>query len=573
MGRCCDGKDAYKPITKTRYLLGLLIFRLMHLQARLFMFFRHTFIKKYPDYNALSRFHRTYFNDTLKEIKEQKGLILKDSPSRPVNKFKAFALLAILIFIFFNYLFRFEGPASGYWDTYITEPSLFIANTHIDFVTKDGEKLYSYSLPGKLPDNLINKDADGISSKDQRLGGAIIFTPWYLLFNIFGFRFFFAISGVLIAAFAFLISQLLFKNFYLSAFTAIIAALNSYILSINNLNPNILGLMIISIILYLLLEDTPNGLIIGLVYGALGGIRNESILFLPAIIYKLFISSPKKGREITLFFLGSLITIAPILYWNKYAFGNPFMHPTQFHSLGGFRPVFEHNFLFWKFDFNGMLNWPFYHKIIRTPFFCFPTFLLLPLTLASSLGIIIFSLIFTGAINLFKRNRQLFIFLMLWFLPMYLLLSVMENWSNLKMTFLLMLFSPLIIFIAAGLKGLFSKETLKSNLAGIILLSIAVFILVKTLAFSDFEVDQRWYERFPRAVEGKNISYIGDDLRTKKEDPAELLAQKKILTQGNLLPRLNKTDIDLQQKIKIIKQESNQKEITIVDIWKYIYEK
>jgi len=141
------------------------------------------------------------------------------------------------------------------------------------------------------------------------------------------------------------------------------------------------------------------------------------------------------------------------------------------------------------------------------------------------------------------------------------------------MTFLLMLFSPLIIFIAAGLKGLFSKETLKSNLAGIILLSIAVFILVKTLAFSDFEVDQRWYERFPRAVEGKNISYIGDDLRTKKEDPAELLAQKKILTQGNLLPRLNKTDIDLQQKIKIIKQESNQKEITIVDIWKYIYEK
>lgn len=573
MGRCCDGKNAYKPISKTRYLLGFLIFGVMHLQARLFMFFRHAFIKRYADYSALSQFHKAYFKDTLKEIKEQKGLTLNNKPAQPRNKYKAIALFTILLFIFFNYLFRFEGPASGYWDTYITEPALFIANSHINFVSKDGEKLYSYSLPGKLPDNLINKDADGISSKDQRLGGAIIFTPWYLLFNIFGFRFFFAISGVLIAAFAFLISQLLFKNFYINAFCAVIAALNSYILSINNLNPNILGLMIISALIYLLLEETPNGLIIGLVYGALGGIRNESILFLPAIIYKLFISSPKKGREIALFFMGSFIAIAPILYWNKYAFGNPFMHPTQFPGLGGFRPVFEHRFLFWKFDFNGMLNYPFYHKIIRSPYFSFPTFLLLPLTLISSFGIIIFSLIFTGAVNLFKRHRQLFIFLMLWFLPMYILLSAQENWSNLKMTFLLMLFSPLIIFIAAGLKDFFSEENLKAKLTGTILLSIALFIAVKALSHSDFEVDQRWYERFPRAVEGINISYIGDDLRTKKEQPAELLAQKKSLTRGNLLPKLYKGKMDFPQKFETIKREARQKDITAVDIWKYIYEK
>ncbi|MBN3039887.1 MAG: hypothetical protein JW867_02045, partial [Candidatus Omnitrophica bacterium] len=352
-----------------------------------------------------------------------------------------------------------------------------------------------------------------------------------------------------------------------------IAALNSYILSINNLNPNILGLMIISILLYLLLKDTPHGLIIGLVYGTLGGIRNESILFLPAIIYWLFISSPGKRRNIILFFIGSLLTIAPILYWNQYAFGNPFMHPTQFPSLGGFRPVFEHRFLFWKFYFNGMLNYPFYHKIIRTPYFSFPTFLLLPLTLASSLGILMFSFIFTGALNLFKRRKQLFIFFMLWLLPMYLLLAVQENWSNLKMTFLLMLINPIIIFIAAGIENLFSVRKLKKKLTAVALLSIAIFFSIKSLAYFDFKVDQRWYKRFPRAAEGKNISYIGDDLRTKKEDPAELLDQKRILTQGNLLPRLNKTPIDLLEKIQIIKQEMKQKEITLVDIWKYIYEK
>ena len=184
-----------------------------------------------------------------------------------------------------------------------------------------------------------------------------------------------------------------------------------------------------------------------------------------------------------------------------------------------------------------------------------------------------FSLIFTGAFNLFKQRRQLFIFLMLWFLPMYLLLSAQENWSNLKMTFLLMLISPIIIFIAAGIEGLSSKEKLKSKLAGVIVLSIVLFFVIRSLASFDFEVDQRWYERFPRAVEEKDISYIGDDLRTKKEDPAELLEQKKSLTQGNLLPRLNKTPIDLLEKIQTIKQEMKQKEITLVDIWRYIYEK
>ena len=573
MGKCCDGKNAYKPITKTRYFLGLLVFRLMHFQAKLFMFLRHNFIKKYPRYNELRQFHRQYFNDTLKEIREQKGLILKNDRVGRNNKLKAVVLFVLIIFVFFNYLFRFEGPACGYWDTYITEPALFIANSHVNFVSKNGEKLYSYTLPGRLPENLINKDADGISSKDQRLGGAIIFTPWYLFFNIFGFRLFFALSGVLIAIFVFLTSRLLFKNFYISIFSCAIAALNSYILSINNLNPNILGLMIVSILLYLLLEENPNGLIIGLVYGTLGGIRNESILFLPAIIYKLFISPHEKNRQIALFLLGSIITIAPILYWNNYAFGNPFMHPTQFPGLGGFRPVFEHRFLFWKFNFNGMLNFPFYHKIIRTPYFSFPTFLLLPLTLISSFGIIISALIFSGAINLFKKHRQLFIFLILWLAPMYILLSLQENWSNLKMTFLLMFLSPLFIFIAAGLEDFLSKDTLKKKLTGLILLSAALFIMVKLLYYPDFKADSRWYERFPRAVEGKNISYIGDDLRTKKEDPAELLAQKKYLTKGNFLPRLHREEINFPQKFETMKREAGQKEITVVDIWKYVYEK
>lgn len=487
---------------------------------------------------------------------------------RCINKI---IIAALFVFIFLNYFFRFEGPVKGYWDTYLTVPALFIANQPVNFISKDGEKLYTYSLPGRLPENLVNNKAYGISSKDQRLGSAIIFAPWFLFFNIFGFRLFFAVSGVLIGLFVFLTTQELSKNFSICTFSALCATLNSYILSITNLNPNILGMMLISILLYLLIRKDPNGFIAGLICGVLGGIRNEGVLFFPAIVYKLSASHDKKIRQILLFILGTLITIVPILYWNYYAFGNPFMHPTQFHGLGGFRPEFEHRLLFWKFNFNGMLNYPFYIKIIRTPYFSFPVFLLLPLTLINSFGIILSVLIFTGAVNIFKKHRQLFIFLIVWFTPMYILLSVQENWSELKTTFLLLWLNPLILFMSLGLEKFFIN--VKKDISKILFLSIILIIAVKLLFYLDFGIDQRWYIRFPRAIKGTNFSYVGDDLRTKFEAPSELIAQKKNLTQGNIFPWMSANVMLIPYKLSIIKEEINQKDITTVDFWKYIYEK
>lgn len=78
MPRCCDGKNAYKPVTKTRYLLGFVLFYIMHIQCRILMSLRHIFIKKYSRYNILSRFFKVYFRDTLTEIKEKKGLVIKN---------------------------------------------------------------------------------------------------------------------------------------------------------------------------------------------------------------------------------------------------------------------------------------------------------------------------------------------------------------------------------------------------------------------------------------------------------------------------------------------------------------
>jgi hypothetical protein len=74
MEKYCDGKNAYKPITKTRYYMGLAIFCLLHLNFKLTIFLRHRFIKKYPNYKTLKDFHNTYFSQMLKEIIEKKGM-------------------------------------------------------------------------------------------------------------------------------------------------------------------------------------------------------------------------------------------------------------------------------------------------------------------------------------------------------------------------------------------------------------------------------------------------------------------------------------------------------------------
>jgi len=573
MGRCCDGRNAYTPISYARYLLGIGLFFLFHLQGKILLFLRHIFIKRYANYQELAQFQNRYFKDTLKEIKEKKGLKLQVRQPKDENRLQLGIILLMCCCIFFTYLLSFQGPVKGYWDTYIAVPAALITNQPVTFTSKEGEKLYSYSLPGKLPENLVDHKTYGISSKDQRLGSAILFAPWFLLFKLFGFRLLFALLASVIGLFVFLAARLLTKNFAISVFCACCATLNSYILSINTLNPNLLGMAIVSLLLYLLLRENPGGLIIGLIYGVLGGIRNEAILFLPAIIYKLFVSSDKKNREILLFIIGTAITITPILYWNYFAFGNPLMHPTQFRGLDGFRPEFEHRFLFWKFNFNGLLNYPFHTKVIRTPYFSFPVFLLLPLTILGSFGLILSSMIFTGALQARKKAPRAFIFLILWLAPMYLLLSVAENWSNLKTTFILMWFNPIILFISLGIAGLFLEKHKTKTILKIALLSTIIFASVKIISRYEFDADQRWYARFPRVVKGAEFSYIGDDLRTKFEDPAELAAQRKVLTRGNLLPELKKIEINIPNTLKTIKKEISTKEISTVDFWKYIYEK
>jgi hypothetical protein len=286
----------------------------------------------------------------------------------------------------------------------------------------------------------------------------------------------------------------------------------------------LIGLAAISLLLCLLFEKKYGALLPGLVFGALLGIRNEAVLFLPALIW-LLLRQGRGWRGILVFLAASAAALAPVLYWNAFAFGSPLMHPTQFKGLEGFRPTFEHRLLFLSFRFNGMFNFPLHTSIVRTPYFPFPNFLTLPLTLVASAGIALSAFALVGAFTLFREKRGLFVFFALLLVPMYLLLAICENWSEMKMTFLLLVFPPLSVFLAHGLDWTAAGSWKPRRLYPLILSAALLFLLVKACALADFPADPRWYERFPRA-NAPVFSYVGDDLRTLPEDPALLRARR-----------------------------------------------
>lgn len=488
------------------------------------------------------------------------------------NRHKTLIVCFVFFLIFLTSLARFQGPATGYWDTYITAPAFFITNHTVRFVSKEGTDLYDYTLPGKLPQNLVQSNTYGIISKDQRIGTGIMFAPWFAFFKLFGFRLLFAISILLTAVFIYLTSRLFNISFIISIFVSFISVSNPYMLSLNKLNPNIMAMMFISIIIYLILSGNTSWFLIGLIYGIFGGVRNEGILFLPAILFFILTIPEKKAKSSLLFLGGAFIAILPILYWNYFAFGNMLMHPTQFKGLEGFRPTFEHKFLLWKFNFNGMFNWPLYSQIVRTPYFAFPVFLFLPLMLVNSFGVILIALMFNGALRIFREKSRIFIFLMLWLLPMYIIISAMENWSELKTTFILLCINPIIIFISFGLEELTARITSIKYIIRTICIIAIIWSTVRILFLFNFPADPRWYVRFPRILQKGEISFIGDDLRTKPEDPNEVFTQKSELTRARLIPKIKLPKINITHLVNKINTELKQDSLTIVDFWKYIYE-
>ncbi len=486
-------------------------------------------------------------------------------------------LSLIVLFTFLFFLLNFEGPTMDYWDTYITAPAMFLSNHPINLTSIEGIQLYKYQLAGKVPQNLVDMGSYGIITEDQRLGSAVIFSLPFLFFGIFGFRLFNAVIIALAFLIFYFVARRIFKREWLCILVPIILIFNPFTLSINRLNPNLIALFITSVLFFFLLYDEKNYPVLGILYGILGSVRYEAIIFAPAILLFFYKMDRKRVvRNTMIFAVSAFVAILPFLLWNKFAFGGFLIHPTQSPLLSGFRPVFPHSLFGLKFNFNGLLNYPLYGKVVRTPHFPFPTFLMLPLVVIKSFGLVLFSLMIYGIPSLIRKNRNLSIFLLCWLAILLVFLMPQENWDEFKMTYIILMFPSISIFIVSGIESAVCKASVRKTII-VVLIIASLFFLIRAIHGLNFQADERWYERFPHANE-RHLTYLNDSQRMSweffhaGESADEILLQKNRITSPSLLPRfyLFRQGNILNSAFKI-PQEIGKKELTAVAIWEYVY--
>ncbi len=500
-----------------------------------------------------------------------------------VNK-KYVALIVMCIFIFSIHFMNFQGPAKDYWSTYIVAGSMFLSNDKIEFVDINNKELYDYELKGNIPENLVDENSYGIITKDQRIGASVIYSLPYVLFGLAGFRLFHALILVLCFLFIYSITKSLFKSEIVGLITGLVIVLNPLLFYFNRLNANIISLLIIFTIIFLLLNNEKNIFLVGLFYGILGGVRNVAIIFLPAIL--IFLLMEKKDinyrlKNIGYFVFGSFITILPILIWKAFAFGSILAHPTQHPGLYGYRPTFEHNFIGFKFLFNGLLNYPFYDTIVRTPHFPFPNFITMPLLLIRSFGLLFVGLGCIGAYFLRKYKKRLGFLCLVLFVPFFIFLMFQENWEELKTSFLILILPPISIFIGMGLSAFISKiknKDYKKALFSLLIILALIYSSVFMLKFIDYKVDERWYERFPHSLKDEiNMSVLSNELRLDwqffytKDTLEEYEIQKEKYTDVWILPRLySKLHVN-NFSVGTFYSNVDKKELKTLEVWNYIY--
>jgi len=503
-------------------------------------------------------------------------------------------LLVCVAITFCVALLRFDGPAKGYWDTYITAPAMFMNQQPVDFVLKDRSPAWDVQLDGVLPGDLVDKDSFGIITKDQRIGAPIAAAPLFTAFGLFGFRLMFAlIVSLLIPATVLACGPLWQQRGKREGWCALAAgvglAWNPYVLSVDRLNANLLVLPMGLLVLYLLCRERTSWLGVGLLFGALAGIRNEAICFLPAICFWLLVGRDRERpfsgrfRNLVVVGAGTVLAMLPVFFWKWYALGHPFMHPSQYPHFQGFRPEFVHHLLGWEFSFNGLFNWPLHTDLVRTPHFGYPTYLLFPLVTARALGLVGSALVLAGLGVLWRQRRTTALLLLLWMLPVYVLFGPQENWEEVKMTFMLLAWPPLALFGALGLHWLVDALMTRQrrHLGVAVALLVAVGLGVKGLSAVHVPQDMRWYERFPNADRAKNPAAQEGLAATERNDwqyfqsfetEAEIARERSKLSAALPWPALYlPLQWDFARELREMSGEVGSEKLEVLEIWGYIY--
>jgi hypothetical protein len=353
----------------------------------------------------------------------------------------------------------------------------------------------------QLTDNLV--DILASNQDDQRLGNTGIISSFVVLYRGMGFRVLYGFVGFVTALGAYLLALRVLKSRAWAWFALVALPLNPFVASIPLLDENLLTLGYSSLFLPLLMRrNVPFGHV-GALFGLSVMMRHTGILCAPAMCYALWRFSGNRKRAFLWAFVAfNLVTLVAHIH-HYAALGSVF----RFESFGQI-PAFEHNIIG---SYSGLLQWPFADHILRTPWNPYPVFLLWPLHLADTLGLVLFGALLLGAVALFRRRRDEGVFWLIWFLPLFGALSLQENWDvpN-KLGVIYVLFHPLILWSAAGLQA--AAEAPRKwgvALVGVVLLTA---LGVRGVRHLQTPQDERYYEAWPgeRVEEGDYVKDAQD---------------------------------------------------------------
>lgn len=396
-----------------------------------------------------------------------------------------------------------------------------------------------------LPDLIKTGSGQFYSSLnwDQRLGLPVLMSSLVCFYQFGGYRIFEALMRVVAGITLYAILIYLFKNQLLALIITFLFSFNS-IFSIPFLSPNstMNGVVLLAFLILIMGKEHPGPpFVAGLCIGTATFIIEISILIIPGIVLFIFLHYKKPWLKLGAFFIGLLITLFPWLYWHHFAFGTIFSHETQgsFKFMTGLSEIYIHKLGPISFKFDGFLNYPFYHKVVRTPDYPYPNYLLHLLSLYQSLGLILFSFMIVGVlspltisssiesdssmVNFFKRRRY-WLLILFWFLAYYFAGGVQENLEEQKTLFVLWIMSPVFILIANGCHKIFSSHFFLKKFLYFCLVILITILIIYEIRNLNFEADPRHKYRFHR----------------EEANTPEMLKDKKTdLTTTHILPDLS----------------------------------
>ena len=517
----------------------------------------------------------------------------------PLPPRQRWILLALGALVFLVSGLRFDGPSRGYWDTYITAPAMFMTGQPVDLHRVDGSARFDYQLKGVVPDDTFDPTPGsfGIASKDQRVGTGILFAAPFALFAKGAFRWGYAATWTLLFGFGFLGLRRLSAprsdqaptapglDFAVPVLGALFLVFNPFSLYLDRLNGNLFGLAFLVFLWVLLSEDRPSWWLCGLVYGIIGGIRNEAIICGPMMLAFMAWSRPSWLRylsRLATFTAAAFVAILPVLLWNQFAYGQMLIHPSQVAHLEGFRPTFEHTWfgLSEPFQFNGLLNYPFHTDIIRTPHFAYPTWMHWPLVTIKSMGLLLTPIAAVGSVLLLARQRFLGALLWFWYLIVAVLFVFQENWEELKQTFMALHLFPLAAFVTMGMVWVAEGLNSWKRAASVGVAAVLIAALLLGIRQWEVPIDERWYVRFPHA--GANDTGMdGLPVHLRKdwqffythESPEEIEQERWHMTQPWPWPSFYRpVHLPTGEDLSAILEEPVTREHSTLAIWSYIYE-